>query len=49
MIDALADNQKIGPGYEEEYRQYVTDKRRLENLIHRNEASSKEVNFCTFN
>lgn len=48
MIDALADNKRLAAGYEEEYRQYVTDKRRLENLIHRNEASSKEVEFLQF-
>ncbi|MDX1941981.1 MAG: DNA repair protein RecN [Saprospiraceae bacterium] len=48
MIDALADNKRLAAGYEEEYRQYVTDKRRLENLIHRNEASAKEVEFLQF-
>lgn len=48
MIDALADNKRLAAGYEEEYRQYVADKRRLENLIHRNEASAKEVEFLQF-
>ncbi len=48
MIDALADNKRLVAGYEEEYRQYIADKRRLENLIHRNEASAKEVEFLQF-
>lgn len=48
MIDALADNKRLAAGYEEEYRQYIADKRRLENLIHRNEASAKEVEFLQF-
>lgn len=48
MIDALADNKRLTAGYEEEYRQYQTDKRRLSNLIARNEASAKEVEFLQF-
>ncbi len=48
MIDALADNKRLAAGYEEEYRQYQTDKRRLSNLIARNEASAKEVEFLQF-
>lgn len=48
MIDALADNKRLAAGYEEEYRQYQTDKRRLSNLIERNEASAKEVEFLQF-
>ncbi len=48
MIDALADNKRLAAGYEEEYRQYIADKRRLDNLIHRNEASAKEVEFLQF-
>lgn len=48
MIDALADNKRLASGYEEEYRQYNADKRRLANLIDRNEASAKEVDFLQF-
>ncbi len=48
MIDALADNKRLAAGYEEEYRQYIADKRRLDNLINRNEASAKEVEFLQF-
>ncbi|HMO39364.1 MAG TPA: DNA repair protein RecN [Saprospiraceae bacterium] len=48
MIDALADNKRLAAGYEEEYRQYIADKRRLDNLIHKNEASAKEVEFLQF-
>jgi DNA repair protein RecN (Recombination protein N) len=48
MIDALADNKRLVAGYEEEFRQYQADKRRLANLIARNEASSKEVDFLQF-
>lgn len=48
MIDALADNKRLAAGYEEEYRQYSIDKRRLDNLINRNEASAKEVEFLQF-
>lgn len=48
MIDALADNKRLVAGYEEEFRQYQADKRRLGNLINRNEASAKEVDFLQF-
>lgn len=48
MIDALADNKRLVAGYEEEFRQYQSDKRRLANLIDRNEASAKEVEFLQF-
>ena len=48
MIDALADNKRLVAGYEEEFRQYQADKRRLANLIDRNEASAKEVDFLQF-
>lgn len=48
MIDALADNKRLVAGYEEEFRQYQSDKRRLANLIDRNEASAKEVDFLQF-
>ncbi len=48
MIDALADNKRLASGYEEEFRQYHADKRRLADLIARNEASAKEVDFLQF-
>ncbi|MFN7117326.1 MAG: DNA repair protein RecN [Saprospiraceae bacterium] len=48
MIDALADNKRLVAGYEAEFRQYQADKRRLSNLIARNEASAKEVDFLQF-
>lgn len=48
MIDALADNKRLVAGYEEEFRRYQSDKRRLANLIERNEASAKEVDFLQF-
>lgn len=48
MIDALADNKRLVAGYEEEFRQLQIDRRRLSNLIARNEASSKEVDFLQF-
>lgn len=48
MIDALADNKRLVAAYEAEFRQYQADKRRLSNLIERNEASAKEVDFLQF-
>lgn len=48
MIDALADNKRLASGYEEEFRQYNADQKRLANLIERNEASAKEVDFLQF-
>lgn len=48
MIDALADNKRLASGYEEEFRQYNADRRRLTDLIARNEASAKEVDFLQF-
>ncbi len=48
MIDALADNKRLVAAYEADFRQYQADKRRLSNLIERNEASAKEVDFLQF-
>lgn len=48
MIDALAGNKNLLHDYQELYRNYTADKRRLETLLHRNEAAAKEMDFLNF-
>ncbi|MCC7244464.1 MAG: AAA family ATPase, partial [Saprospiraceae bacterium] len=48
MIDALADNQPLLKEYQQHYRQYAHDRRRLAELVDMNENGSKEMEFLTF-
>ncbi len=48
MIDALADNTLILKDYQNGYRQYSADKKRLAELIDRSENGAKEMEFLRF-
>jgi DNA repair protein RecN (Recombination protein N) len=48
MIDALADNTTILKEYQQGYRQYSADKKRLSELISQSENGSKEMEFLRF-
>lgn len=48
MIDALADNAALVKTYQQGYRQYSADKRRLQELRERSENGLKEMEFAQF-
>lgn len=48
MIDALADNGPMLKGYQQCYRQYASDKKRLAELIERSQSGAKEMEFLRF-
>ncbi len=48
MIDALADNQLILKDYQQGYRQFSADRRRLAELVQRSESGAKELDFARF-
>jgi DNA repair protein RecN (Recombination protein N) len=48
MIDALADNQGILRNYQEGFRNYTTDRKRLNDLQSRSENAAKEMDFLNF-
>ena len=48
MVDALAGNRDLLEKYQDLYRKYTQDKRRLESLIQKNEAAGKEMDFLNF-
>ncbi|MDO8365405.1 MAG: DNA repair protein RecN [Saprospiraceae bacterium] len=48
MIDALADNGLMIKEYQQGYRQYAADKKRLAELIYRSQSGAKEMEFLRF-
>jgi DNA repair protein RecN (Recombination protein N) len=48
MIDALAGNGPLLKTYQQGYRQYSADKRRLEDMIKRSASGAKEMEFMRF-
>ena len=48
MIDALADNFGLLKEYQQAYKSYSGDKKRLENLISQSEKGTKELEFLQF-
>lgn len=48
MVDALAGNQGLLENYQNLYRQYVKDKKRLASLIEQNDNAAKEMDFLNF-
>jgi len=48
MIDALADNGPMLKEYQQGYRQYAGDKKRLAELIERSQSGAKEMEFLRF-
>ncbi len=48
MIDALADNGPMLKEYQQGYRQYAGDKKRLSELIERSQSGAKEMEFLRF-
>lgn len=48
MIDALADNVLILKDYQQQYKQYAADKKRLTQLIERSTSGAKEMEFLRF-
>lgn len=48
MIDALADNAVILKDYQQQYKQYAADKKRLAQLTERSANSAKEMEFLRF-
>ena len=48
MIDALADNALILKDYQQQYKQYAADKKRLAQLIERSTSGAKEMEFLRF-
>jgi len=48
MIDALADNGPMLKEYQQGYRQYAVDKKRLAELIERSKSGAKEMEFLRF-
>lgn len=48
MIDALADNAGMLKAYQQGYRHYTTDRRRLKELTTNSEQSAKELEFIRF-
>ena len=48
MIDALADNGPMLKEYQQGYRQYAADKKRLAELIERSKSGAKEMEFLRF-
>jgi DNA repair protein RecN (Recombination protein N) len=48
MIDALADNGALLKDYQQAYRRYAADKKRLAELVERSENGQKEMEFMRF-
>ena len=48
MIDALADNALILKDYQQQYKQYAADKKRLAQLLERSTNGAKEMEFLRF-
>ncbi|MEM1323283.1 MAG: DNA repair protein RecN [Bacteroidota bacterium] len=48
MLDALADNKVALEKYQKGFRQYQSDRRRLQNLIEQNDNSAREIEFLNF-
>jgi DNA repair protein RecN (Recombination protein N) len=48
MIDALADNGPMLKEYQQGYRQYASDKKRLAELLERSQSGAKEMEFLRF-
>ncbi len=48
MIDALADNGPFLKEYQQGYRQYAADKKRLADFIERSQSGAKEMEFLRF-
>jgi DNA repair protein RecN (Recombination protein N) len=48
MIDALADNKSLLEEYQEEFKQYQSDKRRLSKLVVQSQNAAKEIDFLSF-
>lgn len=48
MIDALADNTLILKDYQQHYRQYAADRRRLTEMIEHSRTGAKEMEFLRF-
>ncbi len=48
MIDALAENGPMLKEYQQGYRQYAADKKRLAELIERSQSGAKEMEFLRF-
>ena len=48
MVDALAGNQDLLENYQQLYRQYVRDKKKLANLIEQNNNAANEMDFLNF-
>ena len=48
MIDALADNGPMLKEYQQGYRQYASDKKRLADLMERSQSGAKEMEFLRF-
>ncbi len=48
MIDALADNTLILKDYQQNYRQFAADRRRLAEMIERSSSGAKEMDFLRF-
>ncbi|HNL39777.1 MAG TPA: DNA repair protein RecN, partial [Saprospiraceae bacterium] len=48
MIDALADNQLILKDYQQGYRRYASDRRRLADLVEASRSGEKELDFVRF-
>jgi len=48
MIDALADNGQLLKTYQQGYRQYAADKKRLAELVNRSQSGAKEMEFLRF-
>lgn len=48
MIDALADNSALLKEYQQGYRKYTTDKKRLAELIERSQNGAREMEFLRF-
>ncbi len=48
MIDALADNGPMLKEYQQGYRQYAADRKRLAELIERSQSGAKEMEFLRF-
>ncbi len=48
MIDALAENKSLLHEYQDEFKQYQADKKRLTKLIAQSQNAAKEVDFLSF-
>lgn len=48
MVDALADNSLILKGYQQNFRQFAADKKRLAELVERSQNGEREMDFLKF-